>query len=214
MILLSKHSLHVTSRHAGVSAWFLIWDSNGPTHIYHTPVITVITILIWYLRCLELSHIFIGSNSLVDQNILHCIIGLRPLTVLPLDAEVLVWARIYQLPNATHQLALVAKVAAEVWGGAGGAPILRKKERMLRWQLISLAIMWCPAVAVPLCNWVYFVKGKPINLPFNARLMVSIRLVSMLHLIPKWRPNKFLLKDANTFQNMSNICHILAYIRH
>ena len=113
MILLSKHSLHVTSRHAGVSAWFLIWDSNGPTHIYHTPVITVITILIWYLRCLELSHIFIGSNSLVDQNILHCIIGLRPLTVLPLDAEVLVWARIYQLPNATHQLALVAKVAAE-----------------------------------------------------------------------------------------------------
>ena len=117
MILLSKHSLHVTSRHAGVSAWFLIWDSNGPTHIYHTPVITVITILIWYLRCLELSHIFIGSNSLVDQNILHCIIGLRPLTVLPLDAEVLVWARIYQLPNATHQLALVAKVAAEVWGG-------------------------------------------------------------------------------------------------
>ena len=95
-----------------------------------------------------------------------------------------------------------------------GAPIWSKKERMLRWQLISLAIMWCPAVAVPLCNWVYFVKGKPINLPFNARLMVSIKLVSMLHLIPKWIPNKFLLKDANTFQNMSNICHILAYIRH
>ena len=67
----------------------------------------------------------------------------------------------YILPNVSHQLALVVKVAADVgWG-----PTTHLEEKRINAaQTINSSLHYVLPCHIPLCNYMYFVRGNAINL--------------------------------------------------
>ena len=165
--------LHV-DRHS--FCWFLIWVSNDRCHIYtfshrrydhliffhqskhlHT-IQSSFWSQRWPVRFGVTPHhkdlLFIFSPEYHRSQRAH--IGLSSIRC---ASDCMSWS--YILPNVSHQLALVVKVAADVgWG-----PTTHLEEKRINAaQTINSSLHYVLPCHIPLCNYMYFVRGNAINL--------------------------------------------------